>query len=126
MYVSCFIILSLCMYRYTRNTMFSCTVFRSWILHVHSLIHVQCVKFFVFMSVFYEYSRAQTNGYRGIDKYVKSMKKAFEDKNPVYGRNIASNISPAIYRQAIYRQLIMSPVNNIANQNIASQYIADE
>ena len=62
--------------------------------------------FIVFMSVFYEYSRAQTNGYRGIDKYVKSMKKAFEDKNPVYGRNIASKISPSN----------ISPVNNVASQ----------
>ena len=35
--------------------------------------------------------------------------------NPVYGRNIANQISPALYRQAKYRQSIISPVNNIAS-----------
>ena len=39
----------------------------------------------------------------------------------VYGRNIASKISPAIYRQAIYRQSIISPCKISPGHNIASQ-----
>ena len=40
----------------------------------------------------------------------------------IHGRNIASKISPAIYRQAKYRQSIISPVNNIANNISPTKY----